>query len=190
MFAARFVTRFTVFGIFLAFSSLAVAQTTYRWIDRTTGQTVYSDHPPPAGVRYTTQGGALRESGEGDPPSADGPTAAPTSPSYTVRQTAARYPVVLYTAAHCADPCQQARALLNVRGVPFTERTLGEAKAIEEFAKRFGDTAGIPAASRYSNFSASTGPVSTITVFVPIAPVSRYATSPCPGAVIERNRVN
>ena len=130
-----------------ALSPPSLAQTTYRWIDRTTGQTVYSDHPPPAGVRYTTQGGALRESGEGAPPSADGPTPAPTSPSYTVRQTAARYPVVLYTAAHCTDPCQQARALLNGRGVPFTERTLGEAKAIEEFAKRFGDTAGIPALS-------------------------------------------
>ena len=32
----------------------AAAQTTYRWIDKASGQTVYSDQPPPPGVRYST----------------------------------------------------------------------------------------------------------------------------------------
>lgn len=62
---------------------------------------------------------------------------APSSPSYAVRQAAAKYPVVLYTAAHCTEPCQQARSLLNGRGVPFAERMLARPD-IEDFSKRFG----------------------------------------------------
>ena len=39
--------RFVVLAIALALSPLATAQTTYKWIDKTTGRTVYSDQPPP-----------------------------------------------------------------------------------------------------------------------------------------------
>lgn len=43
---------------------------------------------------------------------------------YGLRQTAKRFPVVLYTGPDCT-PCTNARALLAQRGVPFTERTVG-----------------------------------------------------------------
>ena len=126
----------------IALMASASAQTTYRWVDRTTGQTVYSDQPPPPGVRYTTQG-STRESETSEAMASD----APSSPSYAVRQAAAKYPVVLYTAAHCTEPCQQARSLLNGRGVPFAERMLASPKDIEDFSKRFGESAGIPSLS-------------------------------------------
>lgn len=123
----------------------AAAQTTYRWIDKASGQTVYSDQPPPPGVRYSTQG--RTSTGEASDEASTTAPSSPSSPSYAVRQAAAKYPVVLYTAAHCTDPCQQARTLLNGRGVPFAERMLGTPKDIEDFTKRFGDAAGIPSMS-------------------------------------------
>ncbi|MBA4177205.1 MAG: NrdH-redoxin [Leptothrix sp. (in: Bacteria)] len=50
-----------------------------------------------------------------------------------LRQATARYPVTLYTTADCA-PCDSARKLLQQRGIPYTERTIGsdeDAQALE-----------------------------------------------------------
>ena len=121
----------------------AFAQTTYRWIDKASGQAVYSDQPPHPGVHYTTQGRATG----GEASDAEGGSPVPESPSYAVRRTAAKYPAVLYTASNCLDPCQQARALLNGRGVPFSEKVLASQEAIDQFTQRFGANAGIPSLS-------------------------------------------
>ena len=123
----------------IALTASASAQTTYRWIDRTTGQTVYSDQPPPPGVRYTTQG-STRETETSEAMASD----APSSPSYAVRQAAAKYPVVLYTAAHCTEPCQQARSLLNGRGVPFSEKLLTSPEEAAEIARQMGNETFVP----------------------------------------------
>ncbi len=131
MFAARFVTRLTAFGIFLAFSSLTVAQTTYRWIDKATGQTVFSDQPPPAGAR-------ILETREG--PAASDERQMP----YATRQAAEKYPVILYTSANCAEICTNARALLNGRGVPFAENLLKTEEEIAAVSKQMGSDSFIP----------------------------------------------
>jgi glutaredoxin len=50
-----------------------------------------------------------------------------------LRQATARYPVTLYTTADCL-PCDNGRKLLQQRGVPYTERTIGseeDAQALE-----------------------------------------------------------
>lgn len=109
----------------LAATSLASAQTTYRWVDQASGQTVYSDQPPPPGTPGVVKvGGEARE-------------AAPQVP-YATRQAAEKYPVTLYTAASCTDPCTQARDLLNQRGVPFTEKMLNTDEDQAEYARQMG----------------------------------------------------
>lgn len=42
---------------------------------------------------------------------------------FELRQTAARFPVTIYTAPDCA-PCDSGRQLLKARGVPYVERTV------------------------------------------------------------------
>jgi glutaredoxin len=50
-----------------------------------------------------------------------GPTAAPQAP-FATREAARRNPVTLYSSSNCGDLCNQGRALLAKRGVPFTEK--------------------------------------------------------------------
>lgn len=126
-----FAARFAALGIFLAFSSLAGAQTTYRWIDKATGQTVFSDQPPPPGTR-------ILETREG--PAATDARQMP----YATRQAAEKYPVILYTTASCAEVCASARALLNGRGVPFSEKLLKSEDEIAEISKQMGNDSFIP----------------------------------------------
>ena len=109
----------------LAATSLASAQATYRWVDKVSGQTVYSDQPPPPGTPGVVKLGS--EAGG----------ATPQVP-YATRQAAGKYPVTLYTAASCTDACTQARELLNQRGVPFTEKMLNTEEDQAEFAKQMG----------------------------------------------------
>jgi len=131
MLAARFASLFAALGIFLAFSSLAAAQTTYRWIDKATGQTVFSDQPPPPGAK-------ILETREG--PAATDERQLP----YATRQAAEKYPVILYTSANCAEVCASARALLNGRGVPFSEKLLKTEEEIAEVSKQMGNESFIP----------------------------------------------
>ena len=100
------------------------AQTTYRWVDKKSGRTIYSDQPPPPGVNATMHGKS---------------TAAnePQLP-YATRQAAEKYPVTLYTAASCTEICKDARNLLNGRGVPFTEKISHNAQEAAEAGKLFG----------------------------------------------------
>ena len=109
----------------LTASPLAGAQTTYRWVDQKTGQTVFSDQPPPPGTPGVVKVGS--ESSESSP-----------QVPYATRQAAEKYPVTLYTAASCTDACTQARDLLNQRGVPFTEKMLNSEEDQAEFAKQMG----------------------------------------------------
>ena len=52
-------------------------------------------------------------------------------------QAAERFPVTLYTFA-CGDVCQNAEALLNRRGVPFTTVNVEDAKGAEQLQKLTG----------------------------------------------------
>ena len=139
----------------------AHAQTTYRWIDKSTGQTVYSDQPPPPGIRYSIQGSATRADETSDSADSGAPANAPPaalSPSYAVRQAAAKFPVVLYTSPNCVSECQQARALLNGRGTPFSEKQLISQNDVDQLAARLGGAASVPSLTvgreSYSGFEA------------------------------------
>jgi glutaredoxin len=55
--------------------------------------------------------------------------------------------VVLYTSAGCGDPCKQARALLNARGVPFAEKVLESEQDLTELGRQLGGEAQLPSIS-------------------------------------------
>ena len=85
----------------------AAQQQLFRYVDRD-GRVVYTDTTPPADARSVQQkklGGNFIETSE-----------AP----YALQYAQQRNPVTLY-AGPCGPICEQARALLNRRGVPFTE---------------------------------------------------------------------
>lgn len=119
---------------FLLASPAVSAETTYRWTDPNTGRTVISDLPPPPGVRQVTK--YMTTMGGGD-----------RQPSYAVRQASEKFPVVLYTSAGCGDPCKQARALLNGRGVPFAEKVLESEDDVTELGRKLGGEAQLPSIS-------------------------------------------
>ena len=123
--------RLALFCLVFALTSLANAQTTYRWVDKATGKTVFSDQPPPPGVNpvEVREGGVKKESSQ---------------QSYATRQAAEKYPVTLYTQASCTDVCANARGLLNGRGVPFSERMLRNQEEFNEVGKLMGNNSFIP----------------------------------------------
>lgn len=78
------------------------------------GSVTYTDRPPvSANMRVTPMGRNV-------PPPAPGLEA---GLPLELRQAVARYPVTLYTTANCA-PCDSGRALLQQRGIPYTERSI------------------------------------------------------------------
>ncbi|HEV8108008.1 MAG TPA: glutaredoxin family protein [Burkholderiales bacterium] len=85
----------------------ALAQPLYRWTDEK-GRVHITDTPPPASARNVQ-----RKSGAGN--------VAESQQGFEVSQAARTFPVTLYTAPACQEYCIAARALLNKRGVPFTE---------------------------------------------------------------------
>jgi glutaredoxin len=119
------MTRLFIAAVALLCAATAAAQA-YRWVDKN-GQVHYSQTPPPAGeareVQKRTAGGSTVESG--------------TQP-YATQQAAKNHPVTIYTAENCKDTCNDARALLSQRGVPFREVAITDEKTRAELKKVSG----------------------------------------------------
>lgn len=118
--------------ISLLFALSASAQTTYRWIDPTTGHTIISDLPPAAGIKYTKEGGSTSQPSEKQLP-------------YAVQQAAAKFPVILYVAPNCQTPCERANELLNQRGVPFEKIEFQSNEEAASLQEELGEKFLIPA---------------------------------------------
>ena len=123
--------RLALVGAALLTATAAGAQTTYRWVDQNTGQTVFSDQAPPPGARQV-----VKQTGEAPGDDAQLP--------YATRQAAEKFPVTLFTTANCVEACQQARSLLNARGTPFAEKMLKSDQEFAELARLLGGEAGVP----------------------------------------------
>lgn len=93
------------------------------------GAVTYSDRPPATGKVQKLQPGASSATAGAELP-------------FALRQVAARYPVMLITAAACV-PCDAGRRLLQDRGVPFTERTASSNDDADEL-RRLEQTAELP----------------------------------------------
>lgn len=102
------------------------AQAQYKWVG-SDGKVSYSDLPPPSGAKVlqVPRGSSLTIAASAEPQSAL---------PYALKAAVAKFPVVLYTTSSCA-PCAQARDMLNKRGIPFSEKTLGTAADVEQLIK-------------------------------------------------------
>jgi glutaredoxin len=104
----------------------ATAQGVYRIVGPD-GRVTFSDQPPPAA-------NARPQAGTGS----SGPATGGTQLPFELRQTASRYPVVLYTSENCA-PCNSGRNLLGSRGIPYAEKTITTSEDAEALRRLSGD---------------------------------------------------
>ncbi len=100
----------------------------YRWTDDK-GRVHFTSTPPPAGAKGVQKRGAAA-------PAAAAPDAG--AEPYLLQQARKDFPVTLYSAPGC-EPCEEARKLLNARGLPFKEVGVIEIPQIEELKKMFGE---------------------------------------------------
>lgn len=94
------------------------------------GRVTFSDRPPPDGSGTPPRPGSRASANTADDPTATLP--------FELRQVVGRYPVTLYSSASC-QPCQQGRAMLAARGIPFTERTVTTNEDIDALQRLAGD---------------------------------------------------
>jgi len=124
--------RFLVAAALLAAASAAAGQV-YRWTD-SSGNTHFTDTRPPASARDVRE---KRGASPVDPEDAGGNMAEP----YALQLARKNYPLKLYSTPDCGAPCDEARALLNARGVPFTEVSVSNELTIAELKEASGTTA-------------------------------------------------
>jgi glutaredoxin len=111
-------------AVVLVAALAAAQQQVYRYVDKD-GRTIYTDRPPPADGKDVQAKRLTPNFIENN----DLPIA--------TAQAAQRFPVTLYTFA-CGTICQNAEALLNRRGVPFTTVNAEEQKGAEQLQKLTG----------------------------------------------------
>ncbi len=91
-----------------ALGAAQAQQQLYRWVDDKGAVHVTDTAPPPSAATKVEQ-------------KTYGSSATPGPSPFELRQAKKDFPVTLYTAPSCKEPCAQARAALNQRGVQFTE---------------------------------------------------------------------
>lgn len=112
----------------LLLTGSAVAQTTYRWTDKS-GRVHYTDQPPrPADVR------------DMEMKKLNGPNVIDTGGafSYETAQATKNAPLTLYISDKCEENCKKARDLLNWRGAPYTEKVIRTESDGNEFRAATG----------------------------------------------------
>jgi hypothetical protein len=100
----------------------------YKWVGPD-GKVTYTDTPPPPSAQRI----------ETRPPA--GAVNIPGLP-YELAQAVKAHPVTLYTTSNCA-PCDEGRALLSRRGIPFTEKTVNSSDDIVRF-RQLGSEGELP----------------------------------------------
>ncbi len=101
-------------------AALAHGTEVYRWTDEK-GVVNYTSYPPPANIRNSEQkklGGNMVQTSE---------------TPYSVQLATKNFPVSFYATPDCGEPCKIARAHLDKRGVPYTEKNPAKPASPEEF---------------------------------------------------------
>ena len=115
---------FLIMVLSIQFASVQAAGV-YRWVDKN-GVVQYGDHPAEDAENPELKkhlGSATKI--ENDLP-------------YSVRKARSDFPVKLYVIPKCGEVCNDARALLNKRGVPFEEINLQTQEDFDVFTKKVG----------------------------------------------------
>ena len=115
---------------FICISLNAHAGELYRWLD-SSGKVYYGDVLP---------AGALQVEVKKFPKDTSSNEYLP----YETLRAQQNFPVTLYVSDNCGELCDQARTLLNKRGIPFSEKSLRTYKEIEAFKKLSGSDAFVP----------------------------------------------
>lgn len=113
----------------LVFAVPAGAQKLYKWVDKD-GKVSYHDQPPPQGAGYRVEEKRL----------------GPRSPAAAARpggEPAESFPVVLYVTPQCSS-CDAARAYLQKRKVPFTEKNVEDNVALQEELRQKSGGLAVP----------------------------------------------
>ena len=111
-----------------AAAGLAQAQQ-YRWVDRS-GITQFGDVPPPGAKKIQKISIPI--------PTSAGPDAPPLP--FELARLQKDFPVTLYTTPSCKDLCEQARAVLNRRSVPFGEFQAWDSETIQKMKSATGSS--------------------------------------------------
>lgn len=124
---------FACLGMCLFASGANAEAEIYRWIDPVTGQTRYSDLPPPGNVKGVVRTKPRNTRQEREEREAE------QQLSYAMSEASRKYPVVLYTTPD-SDFSNQARNLLNKRGIPFRENEIRTEDDLTAMKNLTGDT--------------------------------------------------
>jgi len=108
----------------------AAAGKLYKWIDKD-GNLHYTDQPPPAEAKTAEQ----KKFGDN---ASDAPV------PYALQQAVKNFPVTLYSADQCGDPCNKASALLSQRGIPFAQKDARDPAVAEELKVLNGGKLEVP----------------------------------------------
>ena len=112
--------KFLAFVLLVGFGALANGAEMYRWIDEK-GVVNYTPYPPPPNIRKV-EPKKLGDSG----------TASASGMPYGTQMAVKNFPVTFYATPDC-EPCTTARAHLDKRGIPYTDKNPKAASA-EDFA--------------------------------------------------------
>jgi len=110
--------------VMLAGMALTAAAQQYRWVDEK-GRVHYTDTPPPPSAK-----GAQKKDLRGNTVGAQ--------ENFELSQAMRSAPVKLYSVPECQDPCQEARNVLNKRGIPFAEVSVTDEAKIAELKRVSG----------------------------------------------------
>jgi glutaredoxin len=113
----------------LTAAGLAQAQQ-FRWVDQN-GKVQFGNVAPPGAKDVRRMNAATAKPGTAAKPDA---AALP----FELGELKKNFPVTLYTAPICKDPCERARGVLNKRGVPFSEMQVSNAESLEQLKKATG----------------------------------------------------
>lgn len=91
----------------------------FRWVDKA-GNVHYGDTPPAGATDVERKKLSSEPELNIDLP-------------YETRRAQQNFPVTLYVADACGEPCVQARSLLSKRGIPFSEKLLRTKQDIDAF---------------------------------------------------------
>ncbi|MDB5855138.1 MAG: hypothetical protein JWR22_3179 [Herminiimonas sp.] len=97
----------------------------YKWVGED-GKVTYSDMPPPRSARKVEKKAIEISSGDA------------TDLPFELADAKKKNPVTLYTAANCV-PCEEGRALLSARGIPFSEKTVTSTQDVARLKQVSGD---------------------------------------------------